>query len=185
MITQMSRCQIQKVIKIRVLEDCMTYSEDWISPHVPPIDTNQAPCEHSWPSLCLRSSQVFWAPQFQRFGTSSNNSPPSPDSFLHQAEPCLKWDGKLRIPKARLGHDERGARLQLTIDPLTFNWAYIISEHKINFSGEVGQIKQLVPVFFSGSLWTAATPQKWALRHAVCLHISWNWVWIYSIFTRQ
>lgn len=46
------------------------------------------------------------------------------------------------------------------IEPLTFIWAYIIPEHKINFLGEVGQIKQLVPVFFSGSLWAAATRQK-------------------------
>lgn len=68
--------------------------------------------------------------------------------------------GKVRIPRAHFGHDEVGACLQFMINPLTFIWVYIISEHKINFSGEVGQIKQLVPVFFSRSLWTAATPQK-------------------------
>lgn len=108
--------------------------------------------------------------------SSNSHGPPAPSCMrLSQA-----WNetARLEFPKAGLGHDEGGACLRLTIDPLTFNWVYVISEHKINFSGEVGQIKQLVPVLFSGSQWAAATPQKWALRHA----ISWkHWVRIFNI----
>lgn len=161
----------------------LAYSKDWISPRVPPIDTHQVPSGHSWP-VCVWGLLEYVGPLSCFNGLAPA---PVPPSLRPRAPSCIRlshaWNetARVRIPRARLGHDEGGARLQLTIDPLTFNWAYIISEHKINSSGEVGQIKQLVPVFFSGSLWTAATPQKWALLHAMCLHISWNWVWIYNI----
>ncbi len=119
-------------------------------------------------SLCLRSLQICWAPELVLCGFAQTSVVPSVALLLSVLG--LKLDGRVRIPTARSGHDEEGTRLQFMMYPLTFIWAYIISEHKINFSGEVGQIKQLVPVFFSRSLRTAATPQKWALLHAMCLH---------------
>lgn len=101
---------------------------------------------------------MCWAPELVLCGFAQTSVVPSVALLLPVLG--LKLDGRVRIPTARSGHDEEGTRLQFMMYPLTFIWAYIISEHKINFSGEVGQIKQLVPVFFSRSLWTAATPQK-------------------------
>lgn len=59
-------------------------------------------------------------------------------------------------------HDEEGACLQFMIDPLTFIWVYTISEHKINFSGEVGQtagscLLQRVPVGRCNTTETSST----------------------------
>lgn len=125
-------------------------------------------------TVCVWGSLRYVAPQ--QFGSDSSSSP------CALTTSCTRPEMKgYQILEARSEHDEGGACLLFMIDPLTFIWVYIISEHKINFSGEVGQIKQLVPVFFSGSLWTTATPQNWALLHAICLHISWKWVWIYNI----